>query len=157
MNIKTIIEENNTRAGRIFNWVIIGLIIYSSISIALETLPDLHPMLHRFFVWSERIVTIAFTIEYLLRIFVAEKKWQYPLSFFGIVDFMAILPFYLALGIDLRALRLVRITRIFRLAKLARYNKAIVRFAKALNEIREELVIFTVLSVIFIYFTSIGI
>ena len=61
-----------------------------------------------------------FALEYLLRIVVADRKLGFAFSFFGLVDLIAIAPFYLSLGIDLRAIRAVRFLRIFRILKLAR-------------------------------------
>jgi len=67
------------------------------------------------------------------------------------------LPFYLATTIDLRSLRLVRFIRLLRLLKLARYNNAIVRFTKAIYLVKEELIIFTLASLVTIYFAALGI
>jgi len=63
-----------------------------------------------------------FTIEYLLRVFVADKKTEYVFSFYGIIDFLAILPFYLSTGLDLRAIRIFRLLRLVQILKLFRYN-----------------------------------
>jgi len=71
---------------------------------------------------------MVFTIEYILRIYVADNKLRFIFSFFGIIDFLAILPFYLAVGVDLRSLRALRFLRLFRLLKLVRYNKAMNHF-----------------------------
>tara|TARA_B100000795_G_C22601027_1_gene361270 strand:- start:200 stop:664 length:465 start_codon:yes stop_codon:yes gene_type:complete len=78
-------------------------------------------------------------------------------SFFGIIDFLAILPFYLSTGIDLRSIRIFRLFRLFRIFKLFKYNKALDRINSAFNEIKNELVIFLVATTFLIYFASIGI
>jgi voltage-gated potassium channel len=78
-------------------------------------------------------------------------------SFFSIVDLAAILPFYLASGIDLRSIRAFRLLRVFRILKLTRYSKAMRRFHVALNLAREELVLFLALSGVLLYLTAVGI
>ena len=75
-------------------------------------------------------------------------------SFLGVIDFVAILPFYLSLGIDLRAFRLLRL---FRLFKLARYSRAIRRFHRAFLIAREEVILFLVVTVILLYLAAVGI
>ncbi|MFN3413092.1 MAG: ion transporter, partial [Thermoanaerobaculum sp.] len=95
--------------------------------------------------------------EYLLRVLVAEKKTRYVFSFFGLVDLIAIAPFYLSTGLDLRALRAVRFLRVFRLLKLARYGQAMDRMRRAFLLVREELVLFLVAALIFLYISAVGI
>ncbi|WP_348704200.1 ion transporter, partial [uncultured Neptuniibacter sp.] len=78
-------------------------------------------------------------------------------SFYGLIDLLAILPFYLAFAIDLRTLRLIRFLRLMRVLKLARYNKAMLRFNKALLLAKEELIIFTISSIVMLYLSAVGI
>ena len=84
----------------------------------------------------------VFTIEYLLRVVVADRKLGFIFSFFGLIDVAATLPFYLATGLDLRAIRAFRLLRLFRVFKLLRYNRAIQRFQRAFAIARDELVLF---------------
>lgn len=100
---------------------------------------------------------LVFTAEYLLRIIVAKQPLRYVTSFFGVVDLLAILPFYLSGGVDLRALRSFRLLRLFRILKLARYNAAVRRFHRALMIAREELILFFVLSTIILFLAACGI
>ena len=78
-------------------------------------------------------------------------------SFFGIIDLLAILPFFLVGFLDLRFLRAFRILRIFRALKIVRYNKAMKRFGLAFMLVKEEIVLFFVCTVILIFITSAGI
>ncbi|MHC5135804.1 MAG: ion transporter, partial [Planctomycetota bacterium] len=98
-----------------------------------------------------------FSIEYFLRVLVADKKIRFIFSFFGIIDLLAILPFYLRLGIDLRSIRSIRMLRIFRMLKLARYSRAIHRLHRALNIIKQELVLFFATTCILLYLSAAGI
>ena len=78
-------------------------------------------------------------------------------SFFGLVDLIAILPFYLSLGIDLRAVRVLRLLRVVRLFKLARYNQAMLRLQRAAALAKEELVLFVGVALMLIYMSAVGI
>jgi voltage-gated potassium channel len=139
------------------NWFVMGLIVYSIITLSIETLPDLSPATRRFLAHSEVVVTIAFTIEYLLRLALARHRLDYALSFYGLIDLLAILPFYLSLGVDLRALRAFRLLRVFRLLKLARYHRAADRFGLAIALIKPELVLFLCVTGILLYLSALGI
>jgi len=157
MDLKAIVEKRDTIAGRIFSLSIQSLIVISIITFSIETLPNLEESTRKFLSAAEAFIVFIFTIEYILRIYVADKKTDYIFSFFGVIDFFAILPFYLALGIDLRSLRILRMLRLFRLFKLVRYNMAIQRFAKAFFIAKEEIVLFGVVTVMLLYLAAVGI
>lgn len=152
-----ILEDNTTRKGRILDYVIQALIMLSLIGFAVETLPDLSDRTRRFLNYFEVFCVIVFTLEYILRIYVAKKPLRYIFSFYGIVDLLAILPFYLTGTLDLRALRSFRILRLFRAFKLVRYNKALKRFDTAARLVKEEIILFFIITLILIYLTSAGI
>ncbi len=98
-----------------------------------------------------------FTIEYLLRIFVAERPLKFIFSFYGIADFVAIAPFYFATGLDLRAVRGFRLLRLFRVFKLVRYSRAAQRYHRAFVLSREELILFGIVAAVVLYLAAIGI
>ena len=77
--------------------------------------------------------------------------------FFGLVDLVAILPFYIGTGVDLRSIRAFRLLRLFRLLKLARYSRAMQRYHRAFIIAKEELVLFSVTALILFYLASVGI
>lgn len=157
MTLKQLVEGTDTRAGRAFDVCIQLLIVYSLITFSVSTLPDLSDTTREFLFVSQVITVSIFTIEYLLRIFVADKKSGYVFSFYGIVDLLAILPFYLTLAIDLRAIRIVRLLRLFVLLKITRYSKAVKRYRIAFKDIKEELVIFFSATCFIIYISAVGI
>lgn len=158
MNLKTIIEETNTTSGRIFDLFIQALIVTSIITFSIETLPDLEDKTKDILFTVETFIVVIFTIEYLLRIYTADKKADYIFSFYGIVDFIAIVPFYISLGIvDLRTLRILRMLRLFRLFKLVRYNKAMQRYYKAYYIVKEEIVLFAIVTLMLLYVSAVGI
>jgi voltage-gated potassium channel len=151
-------EQNKNALDRpIFAWVITTLIIYSVICFSIETLPNLSTATVSFLYYSEIFVVSLFTIEYLYRIYSAPNRFKFVFSFYGLIDLLAIVPFYLATAVDLRSLRLMRLLRLARLLKLVRYNKAIHRFNKAISLAKEELVIFTLASFVMLYLAAVGI
>ncbi len=157
MNIKQIIENNDTPQGRIFDLFIQLLIIVSLISFSIETLPHLSAKSIQILNYIELFIVLIFTVEYIARITVADKKIKYIFSFFGIVDLLAILPFYLPIVLDLRSIRIVRLLRLFRAFKLLRYNTAVHRFHAALKIAKEELVLFGIVASMAFYVAAVGI
>jgi voltage-gated potassium channel len=155
--LKEIVDRSDTRAGRSFDLVIQFLIVLSLVAFSLETLPDLTPELRGWLGTFEVISVSIFTLEYMLRLFVADRKLAFVTSFFGIIDVLSILPFYLSLGFDLRSVRAFRLLRLFRIFKLARYSRATRRFHRALLIAREEIVLFLCLTTILLYLAAVGI
>jgi voltage-gated potassium channel len=143
--------------GKYFGIFISLLIFYSLVTFSIETLPDLDESTLIFLKYSEVVVVAIFTLEYLCRVVVAENKLKFIFSFYGLIDLLAVIPFYLATSVDLRTLRLLRLLRLIRILKMVRYNKAINRFGRALAETKEELVIFTFAALIMLFLSSVGI
>lgn len=137
--------------------VIQGLIVLSLIEIAIETLPNLGEPWVNFLNVTEIVTVSIFSVEYIARILLSRPRLSYAFSFLGIVDLIAILPFFLATGIDIRSVRAFRLLRLFRLLKLARYSAAIQRYHRAFLMIREELVLFGATALILLYVSSVGI
>jgi len=79
--LRNIIEDNTTKKGRIFDYVIEFLIFISLTAYAIETLPDNSASTILILHWIETISVIIFTIEYVLRIYVAKKTFKYIFSF----------------------------------------------------------------------------
>ena len=142
MALKDIIERTDHRAGRLFDLFIQALIVLSLISFSVDTLPDLSTSARQILRAIEMGTVAIFTAEYLLRIAVADRRLGYIFSFFGIIDLLAILPFYITSGVDLRAVRAFRLLRLLRALKLVRYSQAIQRFHRAFQIAREEIVLF---------------
>jgi voltage-gated potassium channel len=155
--LRIIIEDNTSQKGKVFDYFIQVLIFLSLIAFTVETLPnnsvDTVNILDNF----ELICVIIFSVEYILRIFVSKNPFKYIFSFYGIIDFLPIFPFYLRGIFDLRALRAFRIFRIFRALKLIRYNKALNRFHIAAKIVKEEIILFLIITFIFIFLASAGI
>lgn len=155
--LKQVIEQSDTRLGRAFDLFIQALIVLSLISFSIETLPNLSESAQLWLRGFEIFSVIVFSIEYLLRVYVATPRRAYIFSFFGIVDVVAILPFYIGTGVDLRSIRIFRLLRLFRIFKLARYSAAVRRFHLALNIAKEEIVLFLGATLILLYLAAVGI
>ena len=124
-----------SRVGRILDRALVGLIVVNLVAVALESVPALARDYHVIFASIEYVALAVFTIEYGLRIWVAREhgphrhltpfraRLKYMLSPEGLVDFVAVLPFWFAplLPDDLRMLQVLRIFRFF---KIARYSPA---------------------------------
>jgi len=155
--IRNTIETTDTRSGRIFDLSIQALIVTSLLTFSIETLPNLSPGTRQLLRYIEVVTVAIFTAEYVARVVVADNKIGFMLSFFGIVDLLAILPFYVSTGIDLRSIRALRLIRLFRILKLARYSEAVRRFHRALLIAREEIVLFGSITLILLYLAAVGI
>jgi voltage-gated potassium channel len=155
--LRSIVEETDSWAGFLFDVFIQSTVILSLLAYSIETMPNLSQA------WRQKIhvfewVTVGiFTIEYVLRIIVSRPRRKYIFSFFGIIDVLAILPFFIGLGYDLRSMRAFRLLRLFRVLKLARYSSAVRRFHIALRIAREELVLFLCVTLILIFLAAVGI
>ena len=134
-----------------------GVIFLSLLDFAFETLPDLSETQTRWVRVVEIFTISIFTLEYLVRAIFSRHRSKYIFGFFGIIDLISILPFFLGMVIDLRSLRAIRMLRLFRILKLARYSRAIRRLHRAFVISREEIVLFAVSALIMIYLAGVGI
>lgn len=155
--LKQIIEQSETPLGRVFDLFVQSIIVLSLIAFSIETLPNLTGSAKWWLGFFEVFSVIVFSIEYLLRVAVARPRSRYIFSFFGIIDLIAILPFYISSGVDLRSIRIFRLLRLFRIFKLARYSAAVRRFHLALEIAKEEIILFLGATVILLYLAAVGI
>jgi len=152
--LSKIVNDNTTKRGKTFDLFIQFLIVLSLITYAISTEPNLSESTRSLLHYCEWIIVVVFSVEYFLRIFTAPKPLKYIFSFFGIIDLLAILPFYLTLGVDMRSIRVLRVFRIFRAFKLTRYNKAISRLQIAFQIAKEEIMLFLLVSAILMYLSA---
>jgi voltage-gated potassium channel len=155
--LRSIVEETSTARGRCFDLFVQCLIVISLLSFSLETIPGLPTRVVTVLNRIELITVFLFTVEYGMRAWVAARPSKFMTSFFGVVDLIAILPFYLSIGLDLRSLRALRLLRLFRVLKLVRYSRAIRHFHMALVLAKEELVLFLCVASLLFYFSAVGI
>lgn len=134
-----------------------AVILLSLLDFALGTLPNLSDS-QRFIIDSFEVFSIAvFSIEYLIRATFSRPRRRYIFGFFGVVDLIAILPFFVGISLDLRSLRALRLLRLFRVLKLVRYSSAMKRIHRAFLISREELILFAMTAAILLYLAGVGI
>jgi voltage-gated potassium channel len=152
-----IIFGHDDRAGRAFDLALIVMIIGSIVVSVLDTVADLHIGWARLFYVLEWLFTLAFTVEFAMRIAVVNRPWRYIFSFFGIVDLLAVLPTYLSLFFVgsqyLVVIRALRILRIFRILKLTQYMGEADMLWSTLLRARRKILIFvsTILTLVLIF------
>ncbi len=121
-----IIFETNTKAGRLFDEILLGLIFCSVVIVMLRSMPWFDTAYPRI-IHIQRLFTLLFTLEYVLRVWIAKSRSWYVFSFFGVIDLLAILPSFLGFmvnGHHLMMLRSLRLLRLFRVFKLGKYTSA---------------------------------
>jgi len=123
--INEVIFEAETTAGKTFDVVLMWAIILSVFIVILESVKNYRNGYGELFYYLEWVFTILFLIEYVLRLISVRKPWRYALSFFGIIDLLAIAPTILSLFIPglqyLLTIRILRLLRVFRVLKLSEY------------------------------------
>ena len=146
LRLYTIIFEADTRAGRQFDQWLIYLILTSVAVVVIDSVQDTEARVRIVFGALEWLFTVAFTLEYIARLVCVRHPWRYALSFYGIIDLLALLPTYLALLvpevhalIDVRVLRLLRVFRVF---KLTAYVSEYQSLLRALSASRRKILVF---------------
>jgi len=141
-----IIYETDTKAGKAFD---IGLILAICISIAvvmLESVAQTRAKYGAELRIAEWVLTVVFTIEYLLRLICVSQPRRYAGSFYGVVDLLAIIPTYLSALFPgaqyLIVIRTFRILRVFRVLKLAHYMAEIEVMVRALRASARKILVF---------------
>jgi voltage-gated potassium channel len=118
----TIIFEADTRAGRLFDQVLIAVILLSVAVVVADSVDRINVRFHDWLTLAEWFFTMVFTLEYIARLLCVRHPWRYATSFYGVIDLLAVLPTYVALLVpevgvlvDVRILRLLRVFRVFKL------------------------------------------
>lgn len=142
--------ETGDRTSRAFDIALAVLILANVLAVALGTVDSIQPRYGAVLASFEWFSVAVFTIEYLLRLWVAIEaplhrdpvsgRLRYLASWPAVVDLLAVLPFYLPVtGIDLRFVRLLRLVRLLRVLKLGRYSHAMQALVDVLSAKRSEL------------------
>lgn len=144
--VRRIIFEADTPLGKLFDLLLFIIIIFSVVIVMLNSVESINYKWGDVFLDLEWIITAIFTIEYILRIYSARKPLSYVFSFYGIIDFLSIIPTYLSIIITgthfLLVIRLLRLLRIFRVFKLARYVNASNTLLVALKSSKRKIIVF---------------
>lgn len=152
---------------RIDDIFIPSLIILNVLAIIFESIPIVKKSYVHYLEWFDSFSVIIFSVEYLLRLYVSDLLYpslsrikailKYMRSPLGIIDLLAILPFYIPfmVDLDLRILRVFRLFRIIRLLKLGHYIKSFHLIMKVIKGKSSELLVTLSLALVILFLTSI--
>lgn len=147
-----IIFEADTPAGKAFDIALIVTILFSVVAVMLESVAPIRARYGSVLRVTEWVITVVFTIEYILRLLCVGQPARYARSFFGIIDLLAILPTYISFFIPgaqaLAVVRVLRILRVFRVLKLVQYVKEASVLRQALINSGRKILVF-----VFVVFT----
>lgn len=141
--------QSSDPAARIINGIILALIIASSTTVVLKSIPSVDQYMSPYFRWLDLMAICVFSVEYILRIWsythqdghnqAIIRRVKYALTPLALIDLLAILPFFVPLlGQDLITLRTVRLLRVFRIIRLARYSEALRLLGTVLRSMKEN-------------------
>lgn len=153
-----IIFEADTPAGKLFDVLLLFVIILSVILVLLESVYSIRSEYKNLLITLEWIITAIFTIEYILRLLVVKKPLKYIFSFYGIIDLLSVIPTYLSIFIagsqSLIVIRILRLLRVFRILKLTRYSRAGRFIVLALWDSRAKISVFLFFVMIIVIITG---
>lgn len=150
--LRRLLFDNDNPAGRRFDAALQLVIFISLAGLTVESVDGLPALAYRLLFIVEVVSIALFTLEYALRVFAAPSAPRYVFSFWGIVDFLAVFPYYFFN--DSQWVRALRFLRIFR---LLRRSRALARFAEAFVEARSELMVFGTTAFIMLFIAAAGI
>ena len=149
--------HHEARGERNFDLALIVVIVASVLVVMLDSEPSIKRRWHEQLYVAEWVITVLFTVEYAVRLWVVKRPLRYANSFLGMVDLLAILPTFLSLlfpaSASLAVIRILRMMRIFRILKLVKYADDAGLLVQALLRSRRKILIFVtallILAVIF--------
>jgi voltage-gated potassium channel len=141
-----VIFHSDTPVSKGFDLVLIFVILISVLAVILESVPVFRRQHYDSLHTTEWVITVIFTVEYLARIWTHPKPLKYMFSFYGIIDFLAIIPTYLDLiftgAMGFAVIRGLRLLRIFRILKITRYSREGRIIVLALSSSRYKILVF---------------
>lgn len=144
-----VIFEADTAAGKWFDIILILCIVLSVAVVMLDSVGSVNAEYGGLLKGAEWFFTILFTIEYVLRLLCVRVPVRYAVSFFGIVDLLAILPTYISLLVRagrylavVRVVRVLRVLRIFRVLNMGQHAKEAAMLKEALYASRRKIQVF---------------
>ncbi|AYN03423.1 MULTISPECIES: ion transporter [unclassified Flavobacterium] len=141
-----ILYGTNTFLGRMFDLVLLGLILLSVLLVMLDTVEGINHKYHTQLLICEWVITSFFTIEFILRIISIQKPVRYIFSFYGIIDLMAILPMYLSIFFPatnvLTIVRVLRFFRLFKILHIPQISQQSIQLREAMEASKEKILVF---------------
>ena len=151
-----VIFEHDTRGGRAFDVALLAAIALSVAAVMLESVAEVRRRHGAALVAAEWAFTVLFTVEYVLRLLCVRRPLRYALSFYGLVDLLAVVPTYFGLFVagaqELLVIRALRLLRVFRVLKMGEYLVEAGTLMAALRRSRAKITVFlvTVLTLVLI-------
>lgn len=158
--------SHGSKKNLFFDYAIMALILLNVIAMILESIPEINQLLHKFLHIFEICSVLVFSVEYILRIIVADLTYngrtkiisvlKFIKSPYGIIDLLAILPFFIPflIKIDLRFLRIIRLTRFLRILKIDRYTRSLNIIISIVKEKKSELAVTGFLAILILFIAS---
>jgi len=150
--IHEVIYEADTKAGKVFDIILLFFIILSVFLVIIESLDGINSRYINFLNYSEWIITVLFSVEYILRIVSVKKPFRYIFSFYGVIDLLSIIPKYISLFVvgaqPIAALRALRLMRIFKILKMNRFIGASTNLRRSLLASRAKIIVFLLFVII---------
>ena len=141
-----VIFEADTFYGKLFDILLLIVILFSVALVMLESIPSFNAKHHQTLVVLEWCITGLFTVEYAFRLYCVRKPWRYFFSFYGVIDLLSILPTYLGLFYPstkyLSSIRILRLFRIFRIFGLTQFLRGGNTILIALRRSRAKIIVF---------------
>lgn len=151
-----VIFEHDTRAGKLFDLALLWGVLLSVVVVIAESVDAVRDTYGTELRAVEWFFTVVFSVEYLLRVYSARKRWGYVLSFYGVVDLLAVMPTFVGLlfpgALSLVVVRVLRLLRVFRVLKLASFHGEGDALLRALRASGPKIIVFlgAVLSIVVI-------
>lgn len=144
--VNIVIYGTSTKAGRLFDLILLGLILLSVFLVMMDTVAGFNQKYHYYLILLEWIITGLFTIEYILRIISINKPFKYIFSFYGIVDFLAIVPMYLSFFVVgssiLSVIRSLRLLRLFKILNHPQFTGHYFQLKQAIHASKGKIAVF---------------
>jgi len=145
-NLHAIIYEADTPMGKLFDVVLLILILLSVVFVMVESVRGWPEYVYDYLYYGEWVITIFFTFEYIARVVTIKRPSRYIFSFYGIIDFLSTIPLYLSFILAgsnfLLTVRALRLLRVFRILKVTRYIGESNKLRKALLDSRPKILVF---------------
>lgn len=156
--LRIIIFDTHTPVGKLFDIVLLWMILISISCVIIESIPEVRVKYGAVLRSMDWFFTVAFSIEYALRIYSARDRWKYIKSYWGIIDFLSIVPSFITLYISgyqvLQVIRILRLLRVFKVLRLFRFISEGYTLAHAMKASLYKIIIF--MSFIFILVVLLG-
>ncbi|SOH93639.1 voltage-gated potassium channel [Monaibacterium marinum] len=157
MRVQSLLDGSDPEWGHMMLVAQQSVILLAIVAFTISTMPDLPEWLDNMLDVVNMFVLVIFASEYLRRLWAALSRLGYMFSLWGIIDLLSFLPTMLIASTQSQGVRALRLLQLVRIAKVGRYSRALLRLARALNEVRSELTLGLFLAGLVLYVAASGI